>query len=240
MRIRVALLVLLAASPAAGMVPVWYRYAEPHLSRFAGRLPVIPENGYKAWYDRTFRLEKVEEYRNNAIVRHWVYHWSPDGQLASCDLHEGARGRTQGWRYDATGRLASRIQFTGQGAWNRPWLVYNLNYDSSGRLQGEQELVDGKVQRTIQYSYHPGGEILSRGIYTITGFLLERTVYRTDDAGRIQEALLYQWGRLAKVTVYRYSSEGFVIEETDRKPAPDDPLEDPLLEPVKPLPKAGN
>jgi len=227
------------ALPVEGMVAVFYKNAQPHISRFYSRMDGIRKNGYKAFYNSAFRLEKVEELHKGVVIRKWLYTYRTDGTIKGCDRHEGAAGRVWGWRFDNAGRILSRIQFVGQGAYNRPYLVYLYSYNARGHLHTEREMSGDKMLRSIQYTYHPGGEILSKGIYNITGYLLERTVYRTDDAGRIQESLHYRWGQLFKIYVHRYSADGCPLELEERKLIPGDPVRDPLLEPVKPLPTTG-
>ena len=234
---RFAILMLVCLSfPLGASHAVYYTCAEPHRSLFYSRTSAPLADGYRALYDREFRLQEVNRLQRGAVVRSWKYRYDRQSRLIACERHDGAAGRVTGWDFDpVSGRVVVRTAYVGQGAYNRPWRVYRISYDRSGRRVSEREMVGDTVLRTIQYTYHPGGEVLSRAIYSLTGYLQERTVYRTDDAGRITEELHYQWGRLAKVYIRRYSREGCLVERRERQLVPGDPTSDPLAEPVKPL-----
>ena len=221
---------MLAALPP---VALHYRYAEPEKRRFYDRSSVPLKSGYRVEYDTAFRLVRVWRIRKGAAVGEWRFFYNKHG-LKSCDRYTGTL-RKEGWRYDAAGRIRRKIRFVGGGRYNRPFRVSDYFYDEKGLLRNRRDRLQGALLRVVQYTYHPTGELFARSDYSITGVLQERTVFRTDDRGRITEALLYRWGRLAAVYVYRYSAGGCPLGREQRKQRQGDPLRDPLQERVKPL-----
>ena len=222
---------VLAALPP---VSLNYRHAEPEKRKFYGRSSVPLKNGYRAEYNDSFRLVRVFLVSAGRETGEWRFFYSKTGQLRGCDMYTGTL-RKVGWRYDTSGRIRKRIMFVGGGRYNRPFRVSDYFYDEKGQLSNRRDQLQGALLRVVQFLYHPTGEIFARSDYSITGVLQERTVFRTDDGGRIREALVYRWGRLAAVYVYRYSREGCPLGRSQRKPRRGDPLRDPLQERVKPL-----
>jgi len=240
--IRFFLLLLVVVSSSRFLysmrpVALYYRHAVPEKRRFFGRSEVALQEGYRTEFDAVCQLARVLRIEKGEEVGEWRFFYAAEGLLNGCDRFNAHGTRKEGWRYDSAARIRKWMVFVGRGRYNRLFRVNEFFYDRQGVLRSQQELIQGKLSRTVQYVYHPTGELFARADHSPTGALLERTVYRMDDRVRPQEALLYRRGRLAAVYVYRYSAAGGALGRVKRKPRQGDPLQDPLQERVKPLPQ---
>ena len=223
----------------AGVAPfASFRDYDPLWQTMCGRLPDDASTGYRVYYDEHFRVTRVLRYDDGREQERWESFY--DARLSPLAASEnGVWRRVEHKRgqillaraeYGNNGHLIRFTRYRGETGQELEEYVYN----QSGRLMVIKSFRGGVLERVSEVRYHPSGLPFMHLVYHSGNTVIGRTVFETDTAGRVIRERSFLWGRLSKITEYRYCEHGHVLAREERAPRAHENALDPFyVVPVK-------
>jgi hypothetical protein len=206
-----------------------FRDYDPILQTTCGRLPDDAPTGYRVFYDEHFRVLRVLRYENGREQERWesVYNLPRESGVWRRVDHRRGRVHISRAEYGNNGFLIRFTRYRAPQGEEREEYVY----DQSGRLMVIKGFRGGALESVRNVRYHPSGIPFMHLIQHSGNTVIGRTVFDTDSEGRIIRERSFLWGRLAKITEYRYCEHGNVIAREERAPRAHENAPDPFFIP---------
>ena len=213
-----------AATPAAPFAV--FRDYDPLAQTTCGRLADSAPTGYRVFYDDHFRVVRVLRFENGREQERWesVYDARRPGGVWRRVEHRRGQTRISLAEYGNNGHLIRFTRYRGGGEQELEEYVYNR----SGRLMVIKSFRGGALERVSDVRYHPSGLPYMHLVHHSGNAVIGRTVFETDTQGRVIRERAFLWGRLAKITEYRYCEHGHVLAREERIPRPHENIPDPF------------
>ncbi|MDR2733105.1 MAG: hypothetical protein LBC99_00510 [Spirochaetota bacterium] len=212
----------------------FFREYEPREQAFCGRLagddPEIA-NAYRVSFDAYFRATLVLRMANGREAERWESVYNTKGVWRHTE-HRKGQALYDLAEYGNHGRILRFTRFRDIQNNNE---MEEYIYDQSGKLMLIRVYRKGVLERVSEVRYHPSGFLFMHLIRNNGNAVIGRTLIESDSTGRPVRELTYLWGRLAKITEYRYCPHGLLIARAERTPYAHENALDPLY-----VPQMGN
>jgi len=208
----------------------FFREYEPREQNYCGRLaegdPDII-NAYRVSYDAFFRATLVARMTNGREAERWESVYDKGGVWRRTEHRRGGVLFDLA-EYGNHGRILRFTRFRDMQNNNEK---EEYVYDQSGKLMLIRVYRGGVLERVSEVRYHPSGLLFMHLIRNNGNAVIGRTLIESDTTGRPVRETTYIWGRLAKITEYRYCPHGLVIARVERPPLAHENAPDPLYVP---------